>query len=421
MNLGTNVLSETMMGRETEVLLSVRLLTEISVSAYFALSFLYYVNALPAGHLMNITFLGIFSSLVVFQGKGAVVRVRDVPLVALLVSLMLVSVLSWILRDDWDTAGLVRSVTWLTPVMLLILLENSPPLRHRAICYGVAVVSIVVNAFVTVVFAKLNPGISKFEVDASWTWISSNELSFHLITFGFLFLVLASRRVVGVLAVIVGFTSFIHLSKAHIVGLVVAPIVAVCRRRSWMAFTAVVTAAIFLRWFALSEFSADLVFPEAVARVFDPIRDMLEVAGSLIVAGELMSFALISDSVGLFRFEVYEGAVDLLPNAWVGYSQAVISNALDGLDPHSNIVYLVLREGWGVLVLYLVATVALMRKIPTATTSGRVVLGVLIYVFIRALFLTFDPTKLICLALYAGAALQFKAHDFHIVTSWRDV
>ncbi len=362
-------------------------------------------------HLINLSFLCIFSVLAFLHCENLKLRVKYTSVVVSLVLLVLISGVSWVFRDDWDISGLARSLTWLTPMALLLGLNTVKPLRHRVICYVIAGASLITNVFVTVFLAKFNSSIAKFEVTASWTWISSNELSFHMIAFGFLFLVLASVKTKGFMALVVGFGSLIHLSKAHIVAVVVAPVVGMCRRRIWLLILIGLLVAGILQWLAFSESAADFQIPESVARAFDPLRDMARLVAKILFSGDLLNFGVISDSVGLFRFELYEGAIDLLPKSSVGHSQRVIDAALRGLDPHSNIVYLVLREGWVTLFAYLVTTLVLIRRMPTRNPRERIVMGVLVYIFLRSLFLTFDPVKLLCIALYASAVLESQENQ----------
>jgi hypothetical protein len=232
-----------------------------------------------------------------------------------------------------------------------------------------------------------------------------------MVAFGFLFLVLASAKTTRRIALLVGLGSLIHLSKAHILAVVIAPIAGMCRRRIWLAILLGLFVVGIFRWLAFSDSAADLQIPESVARVFDPMRDLVDLVARILFSGDLLNLGVISDSVGLFRFEVYEGAVDLLPSSTVGHSQGVINASLAGLDPHSNIFYLALREGWVTLTAYLVTTLVLIRRLPTRNKRERVVMGVFVYIFVRSLFLTFDPVKLICLALYAAAVLESQENQ----------
>ncbi len=384
----------------------VRVLTETSVATYFFFSLLYYINALPAGHIMNVAFLLVFSGLAVLQSGRLMLSVRNARTALLLLLLPVISLSSWILRDDWDGAGLLRSVTWLTPIALLVLLANSPPLRHSLICLATATISLIVNLLVTAAFTAFNPSIVKFEATVSWTWISSNELSFHLIAFCFLFFVLAGVTWGKLVAVAVGLGSIVHLSKAHLASAIAAPVIGFCRRRLWLIVILSLALVGLLRWMVINDAAPRFEIPPGVERVFGPLQEMIGIAATLAFSEGLPALAAVADSVGLFRFEVYAGAVDLIPRAPFGASQSVVDQALGGLDPHSNVIYLATREGWATLATYLLVTVALVGRIPTRSARERVVIAALIYLFIRTLFLTFDPIKLICVTLYAGFVLQ---------------
>jgi hypothetical protein len=67
-----------------------------------------------------------------------------------------------------------------------------------------------------------------------------------------------------------------------------------------------------------------------------------------------------------------------------------------------------LREGWLVTVAYIVLVFVFLRRIPSGNLRGRWVLGALTYVFLRSLFVTFDPVKLLALLLYMVSLTELQ-------------
>lgn len=178
-----------------------------------------------------------------------------------------------------------------------------------------------------------------------------------------------------------------------------------------MMLATVVCGLVAMRWLALSEAAATLQVPPEFKRVFEPLRDLAVVGSSVLVGGGLASIGDLAGAVGLYRFEVYEAAAALLTKSPFGHSLRVVEGALGGLDPHSNILYLALREGWIVTAGYVAAILYFLSRVPTGTVRERVVFGLLVYVVLRSLFVTFDPVKLLSLALYAACVLRSFAPD----------
>lgn len=383
-------------------------LIEISIAAYFFLSFLYYIDFLPSGHIINIIFLFIFLSFLVLRQGRILLPAGEVKIALLLLALPAVSVCSWVLRADWYASELIRSLSWLTPLAFLLLLVNYPKVRHDRICLITGFIGLVVNLFVTIVFATLNTGLAKFEVNTSWTWISSNELSFHLIGFSVFFFLLAGGKKARAGAALISVGSMVHLSKAHLASMVLAPIMGFCRKRAWMVFALLLIAFVFLRYLLISDFLESMEIPFGLQRVFVPIRDLMSIFIQLVFSGYFPDLAAMGNSIGVYRFEVYMIALELIPNLPFGTSADAVVLALNGLDPHSNLSYLALREGWGILGMYLAVMAGLIFRLPTSNLQGRLVTAVLIYIVLRTVFLTFDPVKLICLGLYAFFALAAR-------------
>lgn len=386
-------------------------LIEISIAAYFFLSFLYYIDLLPSGHIVNILFLFVFLSFLILRQGHILLPAGEIKIALLLLALPVVSVCSWVLRADWYGSELIRSLSWLTPLVFLLLLVNYPKVRHDRICLATGFISLVVNLFVTIVFATLNTGLAKFEVNSSWTWISSNELSFHLIGFSVFFFLLAGRKRASAGAALISLGSMVHLSKAHLASMVLAPIIGFCRRRAWMVFALLLFAFVFLRYLLISDFLESMEIPFGLQRVFVPMRDLVSIFIRLLFSGYFPDLAAMGDSIGVYRFEVYMTAFELIPNLPFGTSADAVVLALNGLDPHSNLSYLALREGWGILSLYLATMAGLILRLPISNLRGRLVTAVLIYIFLRTVFLTFDPIKLICLGLYAFFALAAQERE----------
>jgi hypothetical protein len=338
---------------------------QASVSVYFVSSVLYYIRPLPLGHLINGGFLLVFVLLAGVGVRGVVVSRQDAVATSGIAALAVMSAIAWVLRDAWDGSGLFRALTWLTPAALLVLLSRGGgDIDYGRIGRVTGVLGLVVNLAFTLLFARFNQDLGKFEVDLSWTAVSSNELSFHLVVFSALFLFLAgggsTTRFSGAMTLLL---SLVHLSKAHLGAALVAPLVALCRRRPWLLAMMAVVAFLLFRWVAEGDSLSALVTSQDFRRVLEPMVGMVTLVSGLLVNGEIGSAIDVAAAVGLHRLEVYEDAVGLLSGAWVGYPSGTVDLALRGLDPHSNLLYLALREGWLVTGMYLLLAVLFLARI----------------------------------------------------------
>lgn len=385
--------------------ISVDTIAELAVFSYFSFSFVYYLNFLPLGHVINLAFAGVFAVLVVVSRDNIEVSTREAVILTALALMLLVSVLSWILRDMWDPSGAARSLTWITPITLALLLLRNRRLNFPRISLWVAWVGLLVNLAITLLFSSFDFELRKFEVNASWTWVSSNELSFHLVVFVALFFIL-SRKVRGILAgSAVTLLSIAHLSKAHLLALAAGAIAAVSGRRAWVAIGIAALMFFIIRWLFISGVLDSFGVPAGFERVFRPFLDALTVVSDVIFSGVIFEIDALADSIGGYRFEVYVAAFDMVRSAPFGYSQEAVSSGLNGLDPHSNLLYLGLREGWFVLATYMATSWLLIFSVPKQRLAGRLAFAVLVYAFVRGIFLTFDPVKLVALGVYSFFAL----------------
>jgi hypothetical protein len=392
--------------RATTPLLTLTAACEIAISTYFAASFLQYVKFLPLSHLVNLAFLPVFAYMAMLRKGEIRLAFSDARALAYLSFLAAASLLCWVLRDSWDITELARSLTWLTPAALLLVVCGNEQLRHERIGFAVAAIGVGVNLGITLMFARFNTELAKFEIPIDWIGISSNELSFHLITFGFLFLLLSRGQLAAVARLAIAIGSLIHLSKAHLASAAVSPLLAFTRRRVWFVVLMAGVVVAISGWLATPGHLTDFEIPQQVQRVFGPMRDLLSVAAQAMSAGELRDITTVAEAVGLYRFEVYEQALSLLADSSVGLSSMQVDIALRGLDPHSNILYLGLREGWIVAGTYVLLTMVFVRRIPATGALHRWILAALIYAFLRSLFITFDPVKLMAVLVYFAAVTR---------------
>jgi hypothetical protein len=146
--------------------------------------------------------------------------------------------------------------------------------------------------------------------------------------------------------------------------------------------------------------------PSGFERVFVPFLDAMTLLSSAVSSGSFIQLDALGEAVGVYRFEVYVSAFDMMANGPVGLPQESVTAGLQGLDPHSNLLYLGLREGWFVLAAFLFSTLLVIGSLPVVDMRGRLVFALLVYIFIRGLFLTFDPVKLLTLGIYCFFALS---------------
>jgi hypothetical protein len=374
------------------------------IVVYFSATILYYLRAFPLGHLLNLFFLVLFAFLAAAYPANRRVGATIGILVLSAIVLTVTSLISFVMRDQLELSELLRSLTWLTPAALALAVNNRLPLDHGRICYSIGVVNLFANVLITVILADFNTSIAKFEVAAPWLAISSNELSFHLIAFCFLFLALGRGMGNRVFARGVFLGSFIHLSKAHLVALAALVLTALLRKRIWLAIIVVLAGAVLLSWLATSQFIATINVPDSVERVFEPVLDAIDIIAALLFTGSSLDLDATAAAVGGHRFEVYQAALDLLLTSPFGNTQDVVETALRGLDPHSNLLYLALREGWLMALGYVLSLFVFIRSVPVASAS-RLVVACFVYVWLRSVFLTFDPVKILALATYVVVML----------------
>jgi hypothetical protein len=377
-----------------------------SIFSYFAISFVYYLNFLPLGHLINVVYSSVFALLAYLDRGRIACSLRETLMLVAIVVLFVVSILSWVLRDAWDIGGAVRTVSWVTPIALMVLLLKVRSIDHSWICSRVALVGLLVNVVVTVGIADFDAELGKFVVNASWTWVSSNELSFHLVSFGVLFFGLARSAISVGAAWILVIGSMIHLSKAHIVALAGGGVASISGRRFWSTTGVIVVLAIAARWMFAADLIGSMDVPSGFERVFVPFLDAMTLLSSAVSSGSFIQLDALGEAVGVYRFEVYVSAFDMMANGPVGLPQESVTAGLQGLDPHSNLLYLGLREGWFVLAAFLFSTLLVIGSLPVVDMRGRLVFALLVYIFIRGLFLTFDPVKLLTLGIYCFFALS---------------
>lgn len=381
-------------------------LTAVSVASYFASSVLYYVEAVPLGHLINLAFGLVFGVIVLLADRTARVSGAEFAAIGWACLLAITSATGWVVREGWAPDGLARSVTWLTPALMIMAIRASGTVNMHAVCTAVGLTAIGSNLIFTLGFANFNPDLGKFEVDLGWTGISSNELSFHLIAFGALFFWLGGSTRVGM--IVVGL-SLIHLSKAHIGSLVLSPLVSLCRSRIWLTVAILAGVVLVLRWIAAAAALDEMVIPSGLQRVFGPLLDLTRVAGEVVGGqwtGQLLDLA---GAVGLYRFEVYEAAVALLLESPFGHSAAVVDQVLLGLDPHSNVLYLALREGWLVALGYVGFILACMFLVPWRGRYGKAAVAGLAYILIRTSFLTFDPVRIVAVGAFVLVCVSMRS------------
>lgn len=385
-------------------------MTQVAIAAYFSSSVLYYVRPLPLGHLSNAAFLVAFVSMALTSRGGVIIARRDALFAFGVTLLACASLLAWMVRDDWDFGGLVRTATWLTPASLLVLLSCAGrSIDYRRIGILTGYVGLVINLAFTALFATFNRELGKFEVDLSWVDVSSNELSFHLVVFSSLFLVICMNGRDRASAFLSLMLSMMHLSKAHLGATVVASVVALCRRRVWLLAVSCGVVLIVVRWVVGNSIETDISFGQDFKRVLQPLVAIVVLVSGLIVSGDIGSAADLVTAVGFQRMEVYQDAGGLLAGAWVGHAPQAVESALAGFDPHSNVLYLALREGWVVVGLYLALSVAFLMRIDVGRPPGRIVLAICVYALIRSMFITFDPVKMICVFVFASYAVEASA------------
>src|SRR5690606_14068550 len=142
----------------------------------------------------------------------------------------------------------------------------------------------------------------------------------------------------------------------------------------------------------------------SVGRAFEPLLEAIDIVAALLFTGSWPDFDTAAAAVGGYRFDGYLSAFDLLVAPRPGTPPHAVETALGGPDPHSNLLYLGLREGWLIAIGYVLSLLVFIRCVPVASAS-RLVVACFVYVWMRSFFVTFDPVKILALATYVIAIL----------------
>jgi len=384
----------------TAMLVPLVRLKEVAVIAYFGTGFLYYLKDVPIGHIVNLGFLLVFGILCLPVRRPAVLQRIEVAALLVVVFIAVTSLAGALVRGADVMADAGRSLSWLVPALAMLALAQEDQFRFPEVCGWIAGLNIVQNVLATLAFARFNPGLAKFEIQTTFLDISSNELSFHLMAFGLLFLLLAQYPRLRASSAALALLSVIHLSKAHLASMGIAILAWFSRGRLVAGLVVLGLVAVLLRLALATGFAEAIVVPDSVVAVFGRLRDMLLVA-ALLLDGESVGAASIAEAVGGSRFLVYSSAWDALAHTPFGATHAEIDRILLGLDPHSNLLYLALREGVLVVIGYLVACGLAWWGVQGRAPASNLVIAVLTYIFLRCALLTYDPVKIVTLFLFS--------------------
>ncbi len=385
--------------------LPISLAREIALVAYFGTGFLYYLQQIPAGHLINLAFLFVFGLLGAASPGRLVLGRTELLHVVVITGIAIAALLGVVVRGGSLLTDTGRALTWFVPALALLMIAKAPDLRLGLVCRWICGINLACNLVITVLFARFNANLAKFEVQTPWFDLSSNELSYHLVAFGILFALLGSYPRPSRTGWWLALASFGHLSKAHLAAAAVATVAAILRGRMILTSLLLLLAVLLVRWSAPVLEGAELPVPDSLVAVAGRLRDLLLLSVQWLSGGWIATDAL-AEAVGGSRFLVYTAAADLVGQAPFGLSQARVDQFLLGLDPHSNFIYLLLREGWLVGAGYLVVSVLSVWSVPVRSVGQRTLYAVLLYVLIRTLFLTYDPVKVVTLLLFASCIMR---------------
>lgn len=379
-----------------------RHIKEAALVVYLSAALLYYVRGVPVGHALNVVFLILFGLMPLFGDRRLILGNWHAVVISLCCLTALASMLSAVGRATMAGADFVRSVTWILPAAILVALVQRPrpDLARVGVLSGMA--GLIGNLLLVMVYGKFDEEHVKFDIVTSWIDVSSNELSFHWMVFGAGLLLLAGRpyRRFAFVAFVL---SLGHLSKAHLASSIAAVGLGALRRRILLGASVALGTVAGLIYLGQSGLLQDLRFDGPMASVFGRLRDMVVVASQLLWNDDV-DLEFLATAVGGARFEVYSMSWDLVRGSPFGLPVDEVTRQLRGLDPHSNVLYLALRDGWTVAALYLISYLVIARNIAVLGMTGHMILAVVVYSVLRTLFMTYDPVRMLVVAVIFAQA-----------------